>query len=58
MTKRIVGLLALIGLCVIVLLLNGGQVRIDLLVCSIRTSAAFVHLAFIAAGVAIGLLLK
>jgi uncharacterized integral membrane protein len=58
MSKRLLYALLLIGLMVILLVLNKGNVSVNLIVTTVKMSAAFAYLAFAALGIAIGILLK
>jgi len=58
LSKHLLIALMLIGVTVVVLLFNTNTITLELLVTSIRTSAALIYLGFTAAGVAIGLLLR
>jgi uncharacterized integral membrane protein len=58
MNKRLLYALLLIGLMVILLVLNKGHVNVNLVVTTVRMSAAFAYLGFAALGIAIGILLK
>lgn len=59
MSKRMITALVLIALMVIAMLLNAGHnVRLDLVVTTIRVSAAMAYLGFAALGVVVGILLR
>jgi hypothetical protein len=58
MNKKLLCALVLILLCVVVLIFNRGDVDVDLVFTSVDGLKSLVFLAFIAVGVAIGVLLK
>jgi uncharacterized integral membrane protein len=58
MNKKILYALLLITVMVIILIVNRGDVKVDLVVMSISALKSIVFLSFIAVGVVIGVLLK
>lgn len=58
MSRRLISALILIGAVVVLLVVNTGKVEVNLVFTSVSGLKSIVFLAFVAAGVAIGLLLR
>lgn len=58
MSRNVLIALVLIAMAVVVMILNTGEISLNLVIRPIRVAASLIYLAFTAFGVLIGVLLK